>query len=256
VKVTKRFSGKSYIDGNYTYSRGLTNAQQDYSSAPQNTYNLAAEYGPSIYNRTNIASIDGVWEIPWLKDQQGVMGRVLGGWELSGLYAIDSGLPLTATMSGGGTVNYGGLTSPYNGQTNGGLANDSAGLGILGPSQASLRPNLVLNPNNGYGQAALHTRLHWFNQTAFVAPSPAAFTVGNEKRGVVNGPGFNRVDVGIFRNFRLYRGSVFQLRGEGYNVLNHTNWGSVGTTATSSTFGTITATRDPRILQVAGKVTF
>jgi hypothetical protein len=175
---------------------------------------------------------------------------------MSGLMVVNSGLPLTATMSGGSTVNYGGLTSIYNGQTNGGLANDAAGLAILGPSDASLRPNQVLNPNDGYGQVSLRKRLHWFNQTAFMAPAPSTFQVGNEKRGVVDGPGYNRFDIGVFRNFKIYKGSVFQLRGEGFNVLNHTNWGTVGTTATSSTFGTITATRDPRILQVAGKITF
>jgi hypothetical protein len=121
---------------------------------------------------------------------------------------------------------------------------------------ASLRPNQVLNPSSGYGQVALRSRLHWFNQTAFTAPSATSFQVGNEKRGVVDGPGFNRLDVGLFRNFKLYKDVVFQLRGEGFNVLNHTNWGTVGTTATSSTFGQITATRDPRILQVAGKISF
>jgi hypothetical protein len=72
----------------------------------------------------------------------------------------------------------------------------------------------------------------------------------------MDGPGFNRLDVGIFRNFRIVRGYTFTLRGEGFNVLNHTNWGTVGTSATSSTFGQVTATRDPRILQVAGKINF
>lgn len=256
AKVTKKFSGKSYIDANYTWSRSLTNAQNDYSTAPQNTYNLAAEYGPSVYNRNDILSIDGVWELPWYREQQGIVGHIVGGWEMSGLFVVNSGLPLTATMSGGSTVNYGGLTSILNGKTNGGVANDAAGLGILGPSAASLRPNMVLNPNDGYGQVNLRKRLHWFNQTAFMAPAPSTFQVGNEKRGVVDGPGYNRFDVGVFRNFKIYKGSVFQLRGEGFNVLNHTNWGTIGTLATSSTFGQATATRDPRILQVAGKITF
>jgi hypothetical protein len=256
VKVTKKFSGKSMIDANYTWSRGLTNAQNDSASAAQNTYNLSAEYGPSAYNRNNVLTIDAVWELPWMREQNDLVGRIVGGWELSGIYAVNSGLPLTATMSAGGTVNYGGLTSIYNQATNGGVATDAAGLGILGPSLASLRPNMVLDPKNGYGQVALQSRLHWFNQTAFVAPSLTGFQVGNEKRGVVDGPGFNRLDVGIFRNFKITRGATFTLRGEGFNVLNHTNWGSVGTTATSSTFGTITATRDPRILQVAGKISF
>ena len=256
VKVTKRFSGKSMIDANYTFSRGLTNAQNDYATAPQNTYNLAAEYGPSVYNRNDILTIDGIWDVPWKRNQEGIVGRIVGGWEMSGLYVVNSGLPLTATMSGGGTVIYGGLTSIYNGQANGGVANDSAGLGVLGPSAAALRPNQVLNPNDGYGQVQLRTRQHWFNQTAFVAPSAASFQVGNEQRGVITGPGFNRLDVGLFRNFKLYRGSIFQLRGEGFNVMNHTNWGNPGTNATSSTFGTITTTRDPRILQVGGKINF
>jgi hypothetical protein len=191
-----------------------------------------------------------------MKEQTDLMGRIVGGWELSGIYTVNSGLPLTATMSGGGTVQYQGLTSIYNGATNGGLATDAAGLGILGPSLASLRPNMVLKPSNSYGQVNLKTRLNWFNQTAFMAPSITGFQVGNEGRGVVDGPGYNRLDVGIFRNFKLYRGVVFTLRGEGFNVLNHTNWGTVGTSATSSSFGQVTATRDPRILQVAGKLNF
>jgi hypothetical protein len=57
----------------------------------------------------------------------------------------------------------------------------------------------VLNPSDGYGQVNLRTRQHWFNQTAFVAPSAASFQEGNEKRGVVSGPSYNRLDVGIFR---------------------------------------------------------
>ncbi len=257
VKVTKKFSGKSMIDANYTFSRGLTNAQNDYATAAQNTYNLGAEYAPSVYNRNDVLSIDGIWELPWYREQQGLVGHLVGGWEMSGLYAVNSGLPLTATMSAGSTVNYSGLTSVYNGQTNGGVANDAAGLGIVGgvfPS--SLRPDMVLNPNDGYGQVALRKRLNWFNQTAFLAPPPASFRVGNEKRGVVDGPGYNRLDVGVFRTFKFREGISFTLRGEGYNIMNHTNWGSVGTTSTSSTFGTITATRDPRILQVAGKFNF
>jgi hypothetical protein len=266
VKATKKFSGKSLIDVNYTWSRGLTDAQNDSATAVQNTYNLAAEYGPSAYNRNEILTVDVVWELPWMKEQKDLMGRIVGGWELSGIYAGNTGLPLTATMSASAStaINYSGLTSIYNGQTNGGVPSDAAGLGILGPSLASLRPNQVLNPSSGYGQVTLKTRslfssgipLHWFNQTAFVAPSASSFQVGNERRGVMDGPGFNRLDVGIFRNFRIVRGYTFTLRGEGFNVLNHTNWGTVGTSATSSTFGQVTATRDPRILQVAGKINF
>ena len=256
VKGTKKFSGESFIDANYTWSRALTDALADYTSGPQNVYNPKGDYGRAVYDRTNIISIDGVYELPWYRDQKGLAGHAIGGWEISGLYVINSGLPLTVTeSSAGGTIGYGGQTS-FLGLANGGVVNDSAGLGIMNsPDPASLRPNLVGNPNAGYF-APIHTRLNWFYRPAFVSPTAASVSVGNEKRSVVNGPGYNRLDVGLFRNFKIREGTVFQLRGEAFNIVNHTNWQAVTTSVTSGSFGQVTSTRDPRILQVAGKLTF
>ena len=94
------------------------------------------------------------------------------------------------------------------------------------------------------------------NTGAFVNTDPLSDTPGTAKRGSLNGPGFIRADVGIFRNFRIYDNLVFQLRGEAFNVANHPNPAAFGVNATSSTFGEITSYRDPRILQVAGRFTF
>ena len=65
VKATKHFSGRSYFDLNYTWSRALTNGQNDYSTPAQNTYNLAAEYGRGALDRTNVLNLDGLFELPW-----------------------------------------------------------------------------------------------------------------------------------------------------------------------------------------------
>lgn len=256
VKTTKKFAGESYLDANYTWSRALTNAINDYSTAPQNVYNINGDYGRAVYDRTNILTFDGVYELPFFKDQKGVVGHVVGGWEFTGLYTINSGLPLTVTeSSAGGTIGYGGQTSTL-GLANGGAVDDSAGLGIMNsPDPASLRPNQVANPNNGYG-GQIHTRLNWFYRPAFVSPTAASVSVGNEKRGVINGPGYNRIDLGIFRNFKITEGMKFQLRGEAFNLANHTNFQAVGTSVTAGTFGQVTTARDNRILQVAGKLTF
>ncbi len=262
VKTTKRFSGESFIDANYTWSRALTNAINDYSTAPQNVYNINGDYGRAVYDRTNILTFDGVYALPWYKDQKGVVGHLVGGWELTGLYTINSGLPLTVTLSsGGGTICYACTATASQtsvlGLANGGQVNDSAGLGIMNsPDPASLRPNMPLNPNNGYGQR-IHTRLNWFYRPAFVSPLASDVSVGNEKRGAINGPGYNRLDIGIFRNFKIHEGINFQLRGEAFNTLNHTNFQAVGTSgASSGSFGQVTSARDNRILQVAGKFTF
>ncbi|MGH9597839.1 MAG: adenylyl cyclase, partial [Edaphobacter sp.] len=65
VKVTKRFSGHTYIDANYTWSKDLTNAQADYSGVIQNIYNINGDYGRAAVDRTNILNLDGVYEVPW-----------------------------------------------------------------------------------------------------------------------------------------------------------------------------------------------
>ena len=108
VKVQKKFSGKSYIDANYTFSKALTNAQADYTGGPQNLYNINADYGRAAIDRSDILTVDGVWELPWYREQKGLVGHVVGGWELSGIYALNSGLPLTVTMSASatGVINY------------------------------------------------------------------------------------------------------------------------------------------------------
>ena len=261
VKATKKFEGKSMIDANFTWSRDLTNSPNDYSTGTEVTTNVAGDYGRASDDRTLVATLDGIYELPWMKDQRGVVGHLVGGWEVSGIGAFNSGLPLTITESLGGTVYYG-YTGGFNNQVNGNEANDSAGIGIAGNTASSFRPNQLGNPRTSFGQQ-LRTRQQWFYRGAFAAPLPAALNpgglgqVGSEKRGVVSAPGFERIDLGLFRNFKIREGMNFQLRGEAYNVLNHTNLGSPGTAATtSSSFAVITGARDNRIMQVAGKITF
>jgi hypothetical protein len=264
VKVTKRFAGKTYIDANYTWSRDLTNAQADYSGVIQNIYNINGDYGRAAVDRTNVLNIDGVFEEPFFRDQQDLKGRALGGWELSAIYSVNSGLPLTISASGGSLINYnlpGGANGAYNNSPNGGYETDNAGLSVLGNTNAGLRPNQIGDPNNGQG-VKIHNKAYesssapWFYTGAFAAPAPDSPVPGTAKRGTIIGPGFNRLDLGVFRNFRIVERLNFQFRAEAFNAVNHTNVNTIGTTATSSTFGQVTGYRDARILQFAGKFTF
>jgi hypothetical protein len=262
LKATKRFSGKSYIDANYTWSRGLTNAQADYSGFTQDIYNINGDYGRAAVDRTNVVSIDGVWELPWFRDQQGFKGHLIGGWEVSGIYAIDSGLPLTVSASSAFSPSYNlpsGMTSVFNGRTNTGTITDNAGIGLLGNTNAGLRLNQLGNPNNGNG-VKIHNKGYnqlWFYTGAFAAPDPNSSVPPTEKRGPIEGPGFNRVDIGIFRNFKIYERLAFQFRAEAFNAVNHTNVQTISVAAGSAgTFGEVTGYRDARIVQFAGKFSF
>ena len=232
VSLQKRFSGSSLIDVNYTWSRSLTDNQSDRSTAPQNVYDIRAEYGRSSLDRNQILTGDFVYELPFLKNQPGFVGRVGGGWEVSGIVSMNSGLPFTATISNG---------------------LDPGGLGILGPSAAGTRPDQIGDPNAGPSR---HTFQRWFNTSAF-APVPAGVVrPGNARRGTINGPGFQRWDLSFFKNFKVWKGSSFQFRAETTNTFNHTNFDSISTSSTSSLFGQVIATRDPRIMQLGLKFNF
>ena len=169
LAVKKRFKGRSLIDGNFTWQKFLTNSPADRSGAPQDRTNIGAEYGRSVLDRTTYASIDFVYDLPFFKEQKNLVGRLIGGWEVSGIVALDSGLPAT-------------IGATYGNSINGVAFNDVAGLAISGSSPAGLRPDQVGNPNAGPG---IRTKLKWLNTAAFASPSAALGLPGNAKRGTI-----------------------------------------------------------------------
>ncbi len=230
ISAEKRFSEGSFINFAYTWSKNLTDNQTDRGTAPQNPYNIVGgEYGPAQIDRTQVFTVNYVYELPWLKSQEGLLGHVAGGWQISGITTFFTGLPLTVTYSG----------------------IDPAGLGFIGPSAASGRPDMVGNPNNGP-----QTIAQYYNTSAFALAPSGVIRPGNEGRGVVRGPGVQRWDFSVFKNFKVTETTRLQFRAEMFNVFNHTNYDSVGTAFGTSSFGRVLSTRDPRNIQLGLKFLF
>lgn len=244
TSLQKRFSGSSQISVSYTWSKGLTTAQTDRSSAPQNVYNIRADYGPSQLDRRHLFNTNFVWELPWFKNRGGVVGHVLGGWQTTGILYMYSGLPLTVITSGV----------------------DPAGQGYnIATSSVSGRPDLIGNPNGPRGTHFLASGgPTWLNTAAFVpvcpSTTPASLCAnprpGNSPRGVAYGPGFIRQDLSLFKNFTITERMKLQFRTEAFNLFNHTNPNGVDVNQTSATFGRITTYRDPREMQFGLKLNF
>ncbi len=231
VSAEKRFGSSSLLQFNYTYSHALTNDQTDRSTAPQNPYNLRAEYGPSQLDRTQVFTADYVYDLPFYKAQQGLVGHTLGGWEVSGIVTYYTGLPLTVTTLSGV---------------------DPGGLGYFGPSSAGGRPDMIANPSSG----APHTISQWFNTTAFADVPAGTVRPGNAPRGAVRGPGVGVWDFDLFKNLKLTERFSMQFRGEFFNVFNHTNPDGISTSLGSSIFGQVVSARDPRVVQLGLKFYF
>lgn len=245
ASINKHWAHETMLQGNYTWSRALTNAAADRSGAPQISSNPAAEYGRAAADRTHMFNFNGIYSLPWFYDQKGVVGHLLGGWVVSGLGYFNSGLPLNVTTSG----------------------LDPAGVGVVYSSSVSGgRPDRVGDPNKSSASVQIHTRQRWYNPFVFQGVPAGQYRGGNAQRNSVNGPGWWRVDAGVFRNIKFYDRLHLQLRAEAFNLFNHTNPDTVTTSgivtvagaapAATTTAGNITGYRTKRIMQFGAKIVF
>jgi hypothetical protein len=230
---THRFGTAGQANVAYTWSKNLTDNQNDRSNAPEDSYNIRLDRGRATLDRRHIFTANYVYDLPFFQKRNDFAGNVLGGWEMTGVITLQSGLPFTPT----------------------GANFDPTGLGNIPAIIAGNRPNVLCDPNAG----APHTFEQFFNTQCF-QPNPtsgtAPFALGNAGRGIVNGPTTKRVDFSLFKNIRLGETMRLQLRGEAFNVFNHTNFRTITTSITSGSYGQVTAVRDPRNIQLGVKFYF
>ena len=108
---------------------------------------------------------------------------------------------------------------------------------------------------------AAQTRLQYFNTACFqlnptTTTSGVLNVAGNAGRGVINGPPTKRFDFTMTKIIRFSESVQLQLRGEAFNIFNHTNFRTLSTNVTATNFGQVTAVRDPRTLQFGAKISF
>ena len=248
TQVQKRCAGNSFVSIAYTWSHGLTTDPADRSTGgaaiPQVSGDLRNNYGPTIADRRHVATANFVYELPWMRSQQGLAGHILGGWQFSGIQTFQTGLPLTPVLGNGICQGLGSATRCV----------DPTGSGcLLSASPIGCRPDLVGDPNSG----APHTFGAWFNASAFAAPGATQTTVASARPGSVRGPGFWRTDLSLFKNIKFNERLTGQLRWETFNTFNHTNpICCTSVNATSASFNTVSSTRDPRIMQLGMKLNF
>lgn len=234
TQLQKQFTSNTLINISYTWSHGLTTYQADRSTGSIMPVqgNIRQNYGPDIGDRRHVLTANFVWDLPWMKAQQGLVGHVLGGWEVSGVQTFQTGLP--ATVASNQVV-------------------DPTGADCLGPSPCSLRANQVGNPNVGQPQSYEN----WFNASAFTNPVVGQTTIPSEQPGAVREPGFWRTDIGMFKNLKFTERLNGQFRAEAFNAFNHLNPICCASfTTSSSLYNKIRSARDPRIMELALKLQF
>src|SRR5579884_2472459 len=207
LSLVKRFTHGFQFDLNYTWQKMLDEqdssgwGSRDGGQTYQFALNPAANYGPSNFDIPQMFKGDLIYRLPfgkgrtWL-NSNGFVDAVLGGWQASTIFVLESGKPFTPTIGSG--------------DNSGSLAGDNF----------AWRPNLVGDPN-----LSDPTINEWFNPAAFAVPAPG--TPGNAGRNILRGPGLVGVDFSMGKSFRFplpRETGELQIRIDAQNVLNHPNF--------------------------------
>jgi outer membrane receptor protein involved in Fe transport len=214
----------------YTYSKSVDpstgGSGLDLANVSNPYLGWKYDLGPSIYDRPNVAFVNFVYQVPFLKDSNNrLLKSTLGGWELSGIVTMESGIPINITQGGTNVCSL-----PIGTCTN--------------------RPDLT-------GAISYpHTVKQWFSTSAFAAPPQG--TWGNLGYNAVRGPGRDNWNLSLFKKFLLSerRGSDLEFRADAFNAWNHTQFRNVSNNDTASDFGQVTSAYDPRTFQLGAKIVF
>jgi hypothetical protein len=245
VSVERRFRGGLGFGVAYTYSRLRDNAS-DKRNIMFNAYSDSGYWGISDNDRTHVLTFHYLYELPFWRNQDTTLKKVLGGWQVSGVTFFQSGRPLTIWRG-----------------------DDIAGVGESTPQPW----NLVGDPhvaNPQFSQGVNKDQNFWFNPAAFAAPAPGTF--GNAGRNILRSPWFSDWDIALFKSIPVGGKHRLQLRAEFFNFLNHPNLGDPNnvtgggpTSATnggvsidprSSSFGRVLVKTNERNVQLGVKFTF
>jgi outer membrane receptor protein involved in Fe transport len=266
--LTKRYTDTRYLGSlafqlSYTYGHSIDNVsgfRSRDSRVPY--YNFNQFVGSSDFDLRHFIAFSGSWELPFAKAWASGPRRFTKGWTLNPIITYRSGAPLDVLA---------------------GLNRSSTRPGPSGAGDSNLvRANLVggqinfLNPENfvtsstgplsGNGKTGNYffdpsnfdrtSLVALYNSSAAVA-DPTLRTFGNLGRNAFVGPDRTNVNLSFGKITNLYGDRVLlEIHADFFNALNHTQFNNPNVSITSSTFGQISGTADPRIIQLAARFTF
>ncbi len=230
VDLNSQLSHDLTLRAFYTYSKAVDpapaggGAGSDLQTVSNPYAGWSYDVGTSGYDRTNVAVVDFIYDIPLFRHTESrLLKSGLGGWQVSGIVTMESGLPINITTGG-----------------------SQGGNGVGGTNRPNLTGTLTTP----------HTVNDWFSASAFTLPTLGAW--GTFPHNGLRGPGRDNWNLSLFKSFLISeaRGSRLELRLETFNTWNHTQFNNVDSTLADGRFGQVTSAFDPRILQLGGKIYF
>jgi hypothetical protein len=225
-EVKRRFANGLAFTSAYTFSKVIDNGSEIFSfgntsnlqnaSVPSFFGGLQIDKGIGFFDRTHRLVFTYTYELPWMKQQRGPLGKLLGGWQLSGLTTYESGVPYTVT-NGQDADGLGGSTFDrpnFN-------PDGRAGVRAV-PNNAS--PTGYVNPDNG--NAPIDPR-----EARYIGiannPGTTRSAPGNLGRSTERGPGLKNWDLNVVKMIQLNERFRMEFRSEFFNIWNTPMYGKV-----------------------------
>jgi len=205
INVVQRITHGLSFQAAYAWAKAI----DDGSSEVNNTDNFNTADNPYPFDpRVNRGFAD--WDVPqhlafnfdWLAPSphlaMAVPRFLVSGWELGGIYTVQSGMPFSVQSS----------------------SSDRANTGVHG--SAAQRPDYVNGPGCTPGAVNPGSVFNYINVKCFAPPKPNE--LGNVGRNSLRGPGLNNFDFSVFKNHKVEERLTVQFRAEFFNVFNWTNF--------------------------------
>ncbi len=226
VAWNRRFSGGLQFGVSYTLSKSMDDGSNQRDVIP-NTYDPGMMWGPSEFDARHIVVFSYLYDLPFFKNRSNLTGKVLGGWQVSGVTQFQTGLPCGAAHA----TDYArvGLDSNFGCGVNGQYWTVNGVPKIIGTFGSSGQWFSTKNPDGS---------------SIFVVPANGTFNHARV-RDLIYQPGFQNWNLGLFKTFPIREQRGLQFRAEAFNFINHPNWGGgsgggVNFDPTSSNFGKVT----------------
>jgi outer membrane receptor protein involved in Fe transport len=231
-QLQRRFADNLTFTGSYTWSKLIDNGSEVFataiivggSSLPQVPYilgGLHAERAVSLFDRPHRAVFSYVYELPFMREQKGPLGRLLGGWQVAGVTTFESGVPYTVTNG----VDSDGLGGAFPDRPDFN-PNGAAGTRAI-PFVATAAANLCGAPAgsvyyttgpSGTGSCIDPANARYIGLLANSGRS------GNLGRNTERSPGTNLWNLNIQKRTRLTERTALEFRTEFFNIFNHPNY--------------------------------
>jgi outer membrane receptor protein involved in Fe transport len=230
--------GTTYFQLSYTFAKNMDNV-----SGFRQRNSHVASYNPNLFyaaSDTNVPQrvvLSGGWDLPFDDFAPRLPKLLTKGWSLYPIASYQSGFPLDVSAN---------------------LQRSSSNPGPTGAGDQELvRVNLVggsVKKFNPYASVGAGNGAPYVSKANFDKAVTTGY--GTLSRNSFYGPGYTNVDMSIVKALEFEHGIRFELRGDFFNIANHAEFQAPVTTIGSATFGEITTTYDPRIIQLAAKLKF